>query len=100
MLTHTDRLLECAKCQQFFASYHELRNHELFRCGGDSQQQGKVEVQVVTTTIEIEKEVSLLDLTKKDAENNQEDEEIIVEVENESVPKKKLGFSIEDIMKR
>lgn len=59
-----------------------------------------MEVQVVTTTIEIEKEVSLLDLTKKDAENNQEDEEIIVEVEHETVPKKKLGFSIEDIMKR
>ncbi|CAH1135854.1 unnamed protein product [Ceutorhynchus assimilis] len=91
MLTHTDRPLECIKCQQFFASYHELRNHEVFRCG-DSE--GKIDSQMVTTTIEIEQEVSLLDLTKKD-----EDEEIIVEVEKVA-PVKKLGFSIEDIMKR
>ncbi|XP_050311057.1 protein bowel-like [Anthonomus grandis grandis] len=95
MLTHTDRPLECTKCQQYFASYHELKNHEIFRCGTHGS-----EVQV-TTTIEVEKNgTDLLDLTKKEEEDSCEDEEEEIIVEVEKVPPKKLGFSIEDIMRR
>lgn len=97
MLTHTERPLECTKCQQFFASYHDLKNHELFQCSVPENLKdcNSVDIQIVSTTIEIEKDVSLLDLTKKNS-GEKSDEEIIEVVK---LPKK-LGFSIEDIMKR
>lgn len=95
MLTHTERPLECIKCQQFFATYHDLKNHEVFHCNVQEDLKDSIDIQIVSTTIEIEKDVSLLDLTKKGCEEKSEEE--IIEVVK--IPKK-LGFSIEDIMRR
>ncbi|XP_066249498.1 protein odd-skipped-like isoform X1 [Euwallacea similis] len=103
MLTHTDRPLECNKCQSFFASYHEMRDHEVFKCGADASvsSPSKISSDAVTTThIEEVAKDSLLDLSLK------EEDDRVVDVEGESeevfeeVPRRKLGFSIEDIMRR
>ncbi|XP_060522122.1 protein odd-skipped-like [Cylas formicarius] len=80
MLTHTERPLECQFCAQFFGSYHDLKNHEVFQCPSRNNPSSVVE-----------KSVNLLDLSKKDLEGSSTKSDTKV---------KKLGFSIEDIMKR
>ncbi|CAH0564618.1 unnamed protein product [Brassicogethes aeneus] len=72
LLTHTEKPLECSMCAQFFATYADLKAHEIKHQEKDS------------TTSTVPASSICLDLTKKTTE-----------------PKKvKLGFSIEDIMKR
>lgn len=83
MMTHTDHPAECTMCARFFASWSELKNHEtMMHCHSDHVSQdtdGKIPtvVEEVSTNF-----TTCLDLTKK----------------NKVI--KKLGFSIEDIMKR
>jgi odd-skipped-like protein len=90
LLTHTERPLECSMCAQFFATYNDLKTHELRHC------QPKVEL-IPTTVDEIHVTNSTcLDLTKKRSEEG--DEEFYSK--NVTQTKVKLGFSIEDIMKR
>ncbi|KAJ3624947.1 hypothetical protein MTP99_018536 [Tenebrio molitor] len=90
LLTHTERPLECSMCAQFFATYNDLKTHELRHC------QPKVEL-IPTTVDEIHVTNSTcLDLTKK--RNEEGDEEFYSK--NVTQTKVKLGFSIEDIMKR
>jgi len=95
MTTHTDRPLECNKCQLFFGSYHDLSNHA-FQCSTKST----TEIDVVTTTIEgeVDKDVKLLDLSIRDLSDKDEEENEQIEVALH-VPKK-LGFTIEEIMMR
>ncbi|XP_030758769.1 protein odd-skipped [Sitophilus oryzae] len=87
-LVHTERPLECSRCQKFFVSFHELNNHEIYQCGVKKDEIRREEAH---TTVEMEKNISLLDLSKK------EDKE---PCKNSSEKPKKLGFTIEDIMKR
>ncbi|KAF7264472.1 odd skipped [Rhynchophorus ferrugineus] len=82
LLTHTERPLECTRCLKFFVSFHELNNHELYQCP-----EKKETLSVPSTP---DKNLNLLDLTKKEPEP----------ISNTAKPAKKLGFSIEDIMKR
>ncbi|KAL1494397.1 hypothetical protein ABEB36_010002 [Hypothenemus hampei] len=86
ILTHTERPLECRKCQQFFTSYHDLKDHEMYKCGSKEDE-----------------EVQLLNLSIKDddglSQTVEEADEEEIDVVKEVVPKK-LGFSIEDIMRR
>lgn len=96
MTTHTDRPLECSKCQLFFGSYHDLRNHEAFQCSTKST----TEIDVAHTTIEgdVDKDVKLLDLSIRDLSDK--DQEGNEQIEVALHAPKKLGFTIEDIMLR
>lgn len=95
MMTHTDHPVECTMCARFFASYTDLKNHEGLHCRPDRMCQNS-EVSIPTTVEEVSTSSSgttCLDLTKKNREECCE-ETLIRPV------KVKLGFSIEDIMKR
>lgn len=86
MLTHSERPVECTMCAQFFPSFNELKTHEMTHCQGKEKPD---ENHIVPTTIEdIQIRTACLDLTKKR------------EGETVKTTKIKLGFSIEDIMKR
>nr|CAI5824021.1 unnamed protein product [Callosobruchus analis] len=78
MLTHTDRPIECLMCSQFFANYSDLKNHEVSHC----------RIKEAHVTLETQSASACLDLTKKKIE---------IQIQTTKV---KLGFSIEDIMKR
>ncbi|XP_028134683.1 protein odd-skipped-like [Diabrotica virgifera virgifera] len=81
MLTHTDRPVECMLCSQFFVSFTDLKSHEISHCQGKSYDL-QIPSLVTATT-------SCLDLTKKKVSEDS--------VKTTTV---KLGFSIDDIMKR
>ena len=77
-------------CAQFFASYNDLKTHELRHC------QPKIEM-IPTTVEEVHfTSTTCLDLTKKRSEGEEEQ----VFPKSVTQTKVKLGFSIEDIMKR
>lgn len=84
MLTHTDRPAECMLCSQFFVNFAELKNHEMTHCHGKSYDM-QIPSLVAATS-------AGLDLTKKKVGHGEEDG-----VKPTSI---KLGFSIDDIMKR
>lgn len=92
MMTHTDHPIECTMCARFFASCSELKNHEALHCHNDRLCHNG-DVSIPTTVEEVAAgSTTLLDLTKKSKED--------VEETALRPMKVKLGFSIEDIMKR
>ncbi|KAG5876029.1 hypothetical protein JTB14_018316 [Gonioctena quinquepunctata] len=86
MLTHTDHPVECMMCSQFFANCTDLKNHEMMHCQVKSS-----EVQIPLREADMQSS-TCLDLTKKGSfcENGDRPKNTTV----------KLGFSIEDIMRR
>lgn len=92
-MTHTDHPAECTMCARFFATCTELKTHEAMHCQQErlSQSSG---ASIPTTVEEVSTTLSTcLDLTKKNKEDCFEETSI-------RPIKVKLGFSIEDIMKR
>lgn len=85
--THTEKPLECTMCAQFFANINDLKAHELRHCPKNNIVTSSSQDQVAA--------VSCLDLTNKKQRTKMEKENVV----QKSVVKK-LGFSIEDIMKR
>ncbi|XP_023017166.2 uncharacterized protein isoform X1 [Leptinotarsa decemlineata] len=84
MLTHTDHPVECVACSQFFANCTELKNHEMLHCQGKSS-----EVRI-SDRERTSQSSTCLDLTTKRDFCGGTSKSTTV----------KLGFSIEDIMKR
>lgn len=84
MMTHTDHPAECTMCARFFATWSELKNHEtVMHCQSEQVSEDIEAANIPTVVDDVSTNfTSCLDLTKK----------------NKAV--KKLGFSIEDIMKR
>ncbi|XP_056634880.1 protein odd-skipped [Diorhabda sublineata] len=81
MLTHTERPVECMLCSQFFVNYTELKSHEMTHCQRKSTYELQVPNLVTAAT-------TCLDLTTKKVSDDHSKTNV------------KLGFSIEDIMKR
>ncbi|KAL3272776.1 hypothetical protein HHI36_014236 [Cryptolaemus montrouzieri] len=104
LLTHTERPLECPMCSQFFTSYSELKNHELRHCPPKPQSANiEVEIQMLPATLEdIQVDSTGLDLTKKNPDENSSMDQSVSRESRGTIVKTtvKLGFSIEDIMKR
>ncbi|CAG9858539.1 unnamed protein product [Phyllotreta striolata] len=83
MLTHTDRPAECALCSKFFVSLAELKIHESSHCQRKAYGVQMSSLVAATSTC--------LDLTTKKSSGAEG------QTKTANV---KLGFSIEDIMKR
>ncbi|KAJ8953564.1 hypothetical protein NQ318_002984 [Aromia moschata] len=83
MLTHTERPVECSMCAQFFASFAELKSHETAHCQPIPTTTEEVQTPATTTCLDL---TTKRDMDKADS---------VVKT-----TKIKLGFSIEDIMKR
>lgn len=93
MMTHTDHPIECTLCARFFATCTDLKSHETMHCHQDRLCHNS-DLTIPTTVEEVSTGSSTcLDLTKKTREDSFE-ETLIRPI------KVKLGFSIEDIMKR
>lgn len=88
MMTHSERSWECTLCSSYYVSYNDLKSHEI---SVHHQTTDSYIIHNNTTAEEISVDATGLDLsTKKSTEP----------AETEVKPKKPLGFSIEDIMKR
>lgn len=93
MMTHTDHPAECTMCARFFASCTELKTHQAMHCHQEDFVQSSDTV-IPTSVEEVSKTfTTCLDLTKKNKEDS-------LEKPLTTPIKVKLGFSIEDIMKR
>lgn len=93
MMTHTDHPAECTMCARFFASCTELKAHQAMHCHQEDFVQSSDTV-IPTSVEEVSKTfTTCLDLTKKNKEDS-------LEKPLTTPIKVKLGFSIEDIMKR
>lgn len=94
MMTHTDHPVECTMCARFFASCTELKTHEALHSHQErSCQNAEVRIPTTVEEVSMSSPSACLDLTKK----HKEDE---IEITTIRPAKVKLGFSIEDIMKR
>lgn len=92
MMTHTDQPVECTMCARFFATFADLKNHESLHCQERVLQ--ITEISIPTTVEEVSTSATnCLDLTTK-TKDMSSGETVL------RTAKVKLGFSIEDIMKR
>lgn len=100
LLTHTERPLESMSCPPYYPSYTEVKPTEIQHC--------EVSTMVQLSLRDREPDSTLLDLSsKRFSSNSTSSPNTIVATTNSSQsisespkPKKTLGFSIEDIMKR